>query len=137
MKVLLDTSFLLPTLGIEVDRAGKVLEKLGSYELCYSDFSILECLWVASSLKKKGEFDQEIFEAGMRSIFEGYTKAKISAEIILEAFELYEMGHRDIIDCMLYSAALHNNMKFVSLDEELREFVKDNKLEYIFFEEEV
>jgi len=134
MKVLLDTSLLLPTLGIEVDRAERVLEKLGGYELYYSDFSILECLWVAGSLEKKGEFDREIFEAGMRSIFEGYNKAKISAEIILEAFELYEMGHRDIIDCMLYSAALHNDMRFVSLDEELKKFVKDNSLRYVFFE---
>ena len=134
MKVLLNTSLLLPTLGIEVESAGRVLEKLKDYELYYSDLNILECLWVVSSLKKRGEFNQEIFEAGIRSIFEGYIKTKITSEITLKAIELYEMGHRDIIDCMLYSIALHNDMKFASLDEELKKFIRDTDLEYIFFE---
>ncbi len=133
MKVLLDTSLLLPTLGIEVERAEKILEKLSGHELYYSDFSILECLWVASSLKKKGKFEQKIFEAGMQSIFEGYAKAEINVDITLKAFELYEMGHKDFIDCILYSTAQHSNMKFASLDEELKEFVRENGLEYIFF----
>jgi len=44
MKVLLDTSLLLPTLGIDVVKADKILKKLRDYELYYSDFSILECL---------------------------------------------------------------------------------------------
>ncbi len=53
MKVLLDTSLLLPTLGIEVKKAEKVLDKLRGHELYYSDLSILGRLWVISSLKKK------------------------------------------------------------------------------------
>lgn len=134
MKVLLDTSLLLPTLGIEVERAEKILGKLANHELYYSDFSILECLWVANSLKKKGRFEQEIFEAGMRSIFEGYTKAEVNAEIALKALELYEMGHKDLIDCTLYSTALHNNMKFATLDEDLKRFVRNCGLKHIFFE---
>ena len=134
MKVLLDTSLLLLTLGIEVEGTEKVLEKLGNYELYYPDLNILECLWVVSSVKKRGEFNREIFEAGIQSIFEGYIKTEITSEITLKAFELYEMGHRDIIDCMLYSIALHNDMKFASLDEELKKFIRDTDLEYIFFE---
>jgi len=132
MKVPLDTSWLLPTLGIEVERADKILEKLRDCELYYSDFSILECLWVVNSLKKKGKFDRGVFETGMKSIIEGYAKAEINAEIILKAFEIYEIGHRDIIDCILYSIALNKNMRFASLDEEFRKFVKGSNLEYIF-----
>jgi len=134
MKILLDTSLLLPTIGIEVERADKLLEKLKDYELYYSDFSILECLWVVNSLKRKGKFDRDVFETGMRSIFECYTRAEINAEIVLKAFEIYEIGHKDIIDCLLYSIALHNNMKFASLDNELKEFIKNNNLKYVFFE---
>jgi len=134
MKVLLDTSLLLPTLGIEVERADKILKKLRDHELYYSDFSILECLWVVNSLKRKGKFDRDSFETGIRSVFECYIRAEINAEIILKAFEIYEMGHRDIIDCLLYSTALHNNMKFASLDDELKKFVRQNNLEYVFFE---
>ncbi|MBC7110427.1 MAG: hypothetical protein H5T46_05445 [Archaeoglobi archaeon] len=70
----------------------------------------------------------------MKSIIEGYAKAEINAEIILKAFEIYEIGHRDFIDCILYSTALNNSMRFASLDEELRKFVKENNLEHVFFE---
>ncbi len=134
MKVLLDTSLLLPTLGVDVERADKILKKLRNHKLYYSDFSILECLWVVSSLKKKGQFDRDSFETGIRSIFECYAKAEINAEIILRAFEIYEMGHKDIIDCILYSIALGNDTKFASLDNELKEFVRSNNLKYVFFE---
>ncbi len=134
MKVLLDTSLLLPTLGIEVERADKILKKLRDYELYYSDFSILECLWVVNSLKRKGKFDRDSFETGIRSIFECYAKAEINAEIILRAFEIYEVGHKDIIDCILYSIALRYNMKFASIDSELKKFIKNNNLKYVFFE---
>jgi len=134
MKVLLDTSLLLPTLGIEVEKADKILKRLREYELYYSDFSILECLWIVNSLKKKGKFDRESFETGIKSIFECYGNAEINFEIVLMAFRIYEMGHRDIIDCLLYSIALQNNMKFASLDDELKKFVKNNNLEYVFFD---
>ena len=134
MKVLLDTSLLLPTLGIEVERADKILKRLRDHELYYSDFSILECLWVINSLKRKGKFDRDAFETGIRSVFECYAKAEINAEIALKAFEIYEMGHRDVIDCLLYSIAIHRNMRFASLDEELKKFVRQNNLEYAFFE---
>jgi len=66
MKVLLDTSLLLPTLGIDVGNADKILKKLRN--------------------------------------------------------------------CLLYSIALNNNMKFASLDKELRKFVRDHNLRYVFFE---
>jgi len=134
MKVLLDTSLLLPTLGIDVENADKILKKLRGCELFYSDFSILECLWVVNSLKRRGKFDRDVFEMGMNSLFECYAKAEINAETVLKAFGIYGIGHRDIIDCLLYSIALNNNMKFASLDKELRKFVRDNNLRYVFFE---
>jgi len=133
MKILLDTSLLLLTLGVEVEKASMLLEKLRDHDLYYSDFSILECLWVINSLKKEGKFDRDVFETGMRSIFECYIRAEINAKVVLKAFEIYGMGHRDIIDCILYSTALHCNMKFASLDNELKKFVRNNNLKYVFF----
>jgi len=135
MKALLDTSLLLPTLGIGVEDSERLLKKLNGYELYYSEASILECLWIAVSLKRKGEFRDDIYESGMQSIFEGYKKAEINADISLKALELYEMGHKDLIDCILYSTALHYNMKLVTLDRDLKRFVREKGLEYIFFEE--
>ena len=71
---------------------------------------------------------------GMNSLFECYVKVETNAKIVLKAFGIYGIGHRDIIDCLLYSIALNNNMKFASLDKELRKFVRDNNLRYVFFE---
>jgi len=60
MKVLLDIS-LLPTLGIEVEETKNILKRLHGRELYYSDFSILECLWVVNSLRKIGLFKWDLF----------------------------------------------------------------------------
>lgn len=64
------------------------------------------------SLKRRGEFDLEVFETGLKSVFECYSKAEIDAEIVLKALKIHG------IDCILYSIALKNDMKFASLDSE-------------------
>ncbi len=60
LRILLDTSFILPTLGINV--AKKVLDGLRKLtqtraEIFYSRFSILESLWIAARLIKNFTFD--------------------------------------------------------------------------------
>ena len=60
LRILLDTSFILPTLGIDV--AKKVLDGLRKLaqtraEIFYSRFSILESLWIATRLIKNFTFD--------------------------------------------------------------------------------
>ena len=54
MRILLDTSFLLPSMGVEVTGASEVLKKLKEEEneLYYSNFSLLESLWVLLSLER-------------------------------------------------------------------------------------
>ena len=67
-KLLLDTSFLLPTLGIETKReVTKGLENLAHMEVraCFSWFSILESLYATTKLKKSPTFDKARFEDGL------------------------------------------------------------------------
>jgi len=120
MKVLLDTSLLLPTLGVEVKGAERLLERLRGCEIYYSEVSVLEAVWIAISLIKKGVFNHELFELGLRSIFENYRRIELSPDVVLDALKLYELGRRDVVDCMLYAVAMHNDMKFASLDEDLK-----------------
>ncbi len=89
MKVLFDTSLLLPTLGVEVERASRILEKLIDYELYYSDFSIFEWIWIINLLERKDKFNRDAFETGMKNILECYAKAKINAGIVLNTFKIY------------------------------------------------
>jgi len=143
LKILLDTSFLLPTLGIDVD--GEVLECFGRLvekkaELYYSSFSILESLWIAIRLMRDKSLDVERFNEGLRSIIEGgrYIKVKESSEAFREALRLYSLGSRDMIDNILYASSSILGLKLLTLDRELKEFIRKRGLrDVVLLPEEV
>lgn len=90
LKVLLDTSFPLPTLGIEVGEEVKAsLVKLNEIKaaIYYSRFSVLESLWVATKLLKDQVFDAERFSQGLRSVTESgrYIRVEEDAQTFMEA----------------------------------------------------
>ncbi len=133
LRVLLDTSFILPTLGIDVGKEILVgLEKLSEIraEIHYSRFSILEALWIAARLAKNKVLDVERFERGLRSILESnrYVEVPVKAEVFSEALRLWVMGHKDIIDNILYATTIVFDLKLLTLDAELREFIHDKGL---------
>ncbi|MGB9758899.1 MAG: PIN domain-containing protein [Thermoproteota archaeon] len=133
LRILLDTSFVLPTLGIDTGReVSESLRKLDEVkaELYYSRFSILESLWIVAKLAKNNTFDADRFSQGLRSILEGgrYKGIEENSKVFEEAIRLRIIGHRDMIDNVLYSTSLHFNLKLLTLDDELKEFVRRNKL---------
>lgn len=133
MKVLLDTSFILPTLGIDVgEEVEEKLKKLDEVdaEIYYSHISILESLWVAAKLMKNQAFDMERFIQGLKSVMESgrYLKVEENAQTFIDALKLYELGHRDIIDDLLYAISINFGLKFLTLDTELRGFIQSKKL---------
>jgi hypothetical protein len=126
--VLLDTSFILPSLGIGVgEDVAKGLEKLSGMnaEIHYSRFSILESLWVSTRAIQDGTFDHETFWLGLRSILEGtrYKQVAENAYIFNEALEIYRLGHRDMIDNILYAASAHLDLRLLTVDTDLKEFI--------------
>ena len=134
LKVLLDTSFLLPSLGVDVGReVAKGLKSLDEkeVEIYYSRFSVLESLWVVAGLLKHGEFDGERFSLGLRSITDGgrYRLLEEGAHAYGEGLRLYRLGHRDMIDNVLYASAVSHGLRFLTLDRELKEFIEDTGLE--------
>jgi len=135
-RVLLDTSFILPTLGIDVGE--EILEGLRRLvevkaEIYYSPLSVLEALWVAARLCKNAAFDEDRFKLGLKSIVESgrYTKIPEKAEVFSEALRLRMLGHMDIIDNILYASSVTFNLKFLSLDTELKRFIQDRGLKDI------
>ena len=76
-KVLLDTSFLLPTVGIDARReVTRGLENPAQMRVqaCYSRFSILELLYAAAKFKKSSKFDKARFGDGLGSVLDGATE---------------------------------------------------------------
>jgi len=134
LRILLDTSFLLPTLGIDTGRdVARGLKRLSETDnqLHYSSFSILECLWQLARTGREEESSLEPTKLGLRSIIEGrrYTKTNEDSRVFNEALGLYRMGHRDMIDNILYAVSLHGSLRFLTVDKTLREFIRSNGLE--------
>jgi len=132
LKVLLDTTFLLPSLGIDV--VGEVSEGLkrlmrAEASIYFSRFSILEASWVAARLSGSGDFAGS-FRTGLRSILESgrYNKVEEDSEVFIEALRLHMLGHRDMIDNLLYTSSTQLNLKLLTLDSKLKEFINSKGL---------
>src|SRR5207247_2946832 len=68
---------------------------------------------------------------GLRRIIEGrkYIKTIEDSRVFNEALGLYRMGHRDMIDNILYAVSLHSSLRFLTADNTLREFITSKGLE--------
>jgi PIN domain nuclease of toxin-antitoxin system len=133
LKVLLDTSFLLPTLGVDTgEEVFKGLKRLAEIEadIHYSRFSVLESLWITARLSRVVGFDSERFRHGLRSIIESRKYAKIdeTSDIFDDALRLHMLGHKDMIDNILYASAIHLDLKLLTLDIELKRFICNKRL---------
>ena len=133
-KVLLDTSFLLPTVGIdarrEVTRGLENLAQMG-VQACFSRFSILELLYAAAKFKKSSKFDRARFDDGLRSVLDGttYGSCEEGSDVFCRADELRDLGHRDMIENILYATSVTNRLKLLTVDQELRSFIREHKLD--------
>ena len=135
-RILLDTSFLLPTLGIQVEE--RVMKAIGSInledsEIFYSDLSLLESSWIAIKQMKQGNFQANTFRKGMLSITRTgyYTALSTRGEDHLDALVFYQEGHKDMIDNLLYAICLNNDCRFLTIDDDLKHFVKEHGIDDI------
>ncbi len=110
----------------------KGLRKLAEAEakISYSSFSILESLWTLARAVQKDTFDLETFRLGLRSIMESgrYDKVSQDSEVFNEALRIYQLGHRDMIDNILYASTLRLDLRLLTLDENLKEFIEAHGL---------
>lgn len=140
LKLLLDSTYLLPILGVEVEGAGKVLgipKKLreqGKAEYYYTPFSLLEILGKLSKIS----YDKERVARGLVSIEESFRIACPTADGYLKALELKAKGFKDLIDLLLYTTALTRKLLLISRDSQLIVFLEehDEDTSCIVYEEE-
>lgn len=129
--VLLDTSFMLPTLGIAIQEIGskdleamKDVSKRTSFYCSYVSF--VEIFGLLG--RKFRRVDNSAVTVGIKSLLESGTYGWVnpSSRALQLAFELRSKGHKDNIDNILFSTALDSQMLFLSLDQELERFLKRN-----------
>jgi len=140
LKLLLDSTYLLPILGVEiegVDRVLVILKKLREQvkaEYYYTPFSLLEILGKLSKMS----YDRERVARGLVSIEESFRVVYPTTDGYLKALELKAKGFKDLIDLLLYTTALTRKLLFLSRDKQLIAFLEEHKEDTncIVYEEE-
>lgn len=133
LRILLDTTFILPTLGIDAGEQVltglKTLREMNA-EIYFSRFSILECLWIIAGLIRNDRAKLDRVYRGLGSVIRGgrYVMVEENDEVFKEALNMYALGHKDMIDNILYSTALIFELKFLTIDKTLRQFVRERGL---------
>ena len=139
-RILLDTSFILPSFGIHLGRrVDQALERLRELEEkitpYYSTFNLLEAMLVIIREVRRNRVSVEqaiqMLNNGVLNVTLGLTKIEEPYLIYSKAFELYSKGHRDIIDDILVALALENKVKLLTLDRKLRKFLSNIGLEQV------
>jgi len=127
--VLLDTSFLLPFLGFTTRR--DVMEAIPLLRGCrvyYSELSILEALWKAVKLVRSGR-DVDVVVRGVELVRSSFEQAPVTGEAVETAMKMYALGHRDMVDNLLYGTARALGLRLLTVDRELARFVREKGLE--------
>jgi len=125
-EIMLDTSFLLPIVGVRVREAEEILGRLwwkyrrGEVKIYYTDLNIIELAWKLSKIT----YDPQVVERGLASIGKNFTRTSPKPSSLLKAVELKKKGFDDLIDLLLYTTARDNNLMFLTLDTRLVDFLK-------------
>ncbi|PSN93285.1 hypothetical protein B9Q06_12410 [Candidatus Marsarchaeota G2 archaeon ECH_B_2] len=125
LKVLIDTSFILPALGVEVEKeVMDTIPHFRRFEVYYSELSILEAMWKILKVTRPENLSKVMM--GIESVHASYKHLPIPSDAFIRAVELYKKGHSDYIDNLLYSTAQANNLKFLTIDQSYIEFLERN-----------
>ena len=122
-KILVDTSFLLPALGVEVeDEAMSVIPLFRRLEVYYLEAGLLEAMWKMLRLIPPSKYNR--LKLGLEAIRETYHLLTPPAKAYIEAIEIYRKGHRDYIDALHYATAKAERISFLTIDYRFLEFLE-------------
>jgi len=126
LRILLDSTYILPMLGVEVEGVEDALTTMGRLRreerarFYYTTFNILESLGKIARL----EYDHRVVAAGLSLIEGEFEQAQPSVAGYLKALELRRGGFRDFIDLLLYATAATRNLLFLTRDRDLISFLE-------------
>ncbi|MGD0995578.1 MAG: PIN domain-containing protein [Candidatus Bathyarchaeia archaeon] len=132
MKLLLDTTYLLPSVSIAIKEVSKdAIIKLNTkgYNIVVSRISIFELLAKSSKFVVKNELSPERAALGIRAILYDDIIEKISTDsskVMLTAFKLRSLMN-DFIDCLIISTALNNCDALITENQDIHNLKKNKK----------
>ena len=137
-RLLLDSTYLLPIVGVDVKGVEKVililkeLHNSKGVKYYYTPFNIIEIIGKLS----KTTYNPDRVYTGLTSIREEFNLAYPTINGYLKALKLRSLGFKDLIDLLLYTTSLSNNIPFLTRDEDLIKFltVHGERIDNIIFE---
>lgn len=135
-KLILDTSFLLPYLGIRVvgieeKRLGKIME---NYETYYPLLLLVELQGVVFKEARKqslSEIPKKTVDSFISLVYGEYVKMIPPAEEDLsKSYDIISSGWNDIFDSILYAVSKRTGIKALTMDMAFREFLKENGFDH-------
>jgi PIN domain nuclease of toxin-antitoxin system len=133
LRILLDTTYLLPAIGIAVKELPKdaVLRALKKgNEIFISQISLFELAAKGAKHVKDGALKPETVTKGIRALVyndEIETLPIEDTKTLLAAFEL-RSKLTDFIDCLILSTAINNCDALITEDTEIRNLAKTQQL---------
>ena len=105
----------------------EAFHKLSLYELYYSDISLLEALWkIAKTIKGSKEETARIKE-GIKALRSTAKQVNIEEKAVENTINMYKLGHKDMIDNLLYSTAKTGKLKLLTVDKSLIKFIEKHE----------
>ncbi len=139
IKVLLDSSYILPSFGIEISELSdddllklEALRASNVVRFFYSDIIWIEILpKVVKEYNKKGlQLNGEVVRKSVESLMKTAELVSPGLLAVVEALNLRLLGHGDMIDNLLYGIAVEKGFNLLSMDKDLKAFLKRKKLQH-------
>ena len=139
LRAILDTSYILPAFGIKVrdlaDDDLELLEELrvsGEVEFLYCDVIWVELIpkVVKEYRRRNVPLRADLLEGVVRALRETASAVALGPLANRVAYELRRLGHVDMVDNLLYGAAVERRAYLLTLDSRFKDFLRDNGLDY-------
>jgi len=133
--ILLDTTYLLPFIGIEVEGIEEgIYAKIMEKDPHFPSFLVPELAGVIVKEAKKRMLDElprEVIDSFNSIIFGEEIKLVLPEGTDLEiAYKIIKLGWSDIFDAVLYATGRRMGVKVLSLDRSFRNFLKKNGFDH-------
>jgi len=127
-RILLDTTFLLPALGISVEEeAEETIPYFRKLNVYYLEVGLLEAMWKIIKIIPQDKLER--IRVGIEAIRNTYNLLEPPPKAYIEAIKIHHEGHKDYIDALHYTTAKNTNTPLLTIDYEFIEFLKKHNYE--------
>jgi len=132
LKLLLDTTYFLPTIGVsirEIQKDALLTLIAKKHQISMSQITIFELSAKGAKYIKEGQLSPERVTRGISAIIYNDTIETIpmhDTTILQTAFKLRNMLN-DFIDCLILSSAMNNSEAIITEDKEIQSLRKSSE----------